>query len=207
MVKTTVDVFVSEELKDNESILTIRSVDLYGTMGEIPMRDLWTLKASKTEQLIALTVEQDIEEFYHPSIGLAETIAKKLKLKNGYRYELNYDELDRTMRLKKMPVSGGTFPLVVSNGIRRGTLHVGFRAHGILGLPLAQKAVLCRKNDVQMKLVVKVSKNMSEGDALVMHEDTARQFDLIGGLRYNVVYNQTEKELAFSEARVPLSFA
>jgi hypothetical protein len=195
MVNTTVDVFVSEELQDDDALLTLRGVDLSGVMRTIPLRDLWTLRGAKTKHLVALTVEQDVEDFYHPSIGLSVELAKKLKLRTGHRYALTIDEAKRLIVLKKYPVSLGVFPIVIQNGARKSNLLAGFRAHSALGLPLAHVPVICSNHAAQEKLRVKVSTNLNDGDALIVHEEKAKRLGLKSGQLYGIAYNQSTKML------------
>jgi len=204
MVKCKVDVFVSKDKREDEALLTVSSRTIRNEgLKNLPDRDLWILQAGKREEIVDLTVERDVEDYYYDSLGLSALIAKQLRIKPDYRYLFEFQEGSRLIKLRRNPISTGVFRILTRGGTNgRGSLIAGFRAHGDLGLPGGKSTLTCRNEWMSRKLAVKVASDLKASDTLVLHVATAHQFGIINGLHYGVQYNQATKMLTFSNEPV-----
>ncbi|MCR8643573.1 hypothetical protein NV379_13005 [Paenibacillus sp. N1-5-1-14] len=198
MIKGAVDLFVFPQWTEDTMSLTLGN-PATGPLVALPDRSSITLQHGNLKRTLQIEVERATGEYFYHSLGISPIIAKQLKLKSGYRYALEYDEIQRLIKIKRTPSSRGVFTFrerLLKTKSKMKPIIFGYSVAGELGLPEGGNVVLqSQKGMVSPRLKIGISPALDDDEVFIMSGEWARRFGLVHGQRYVLEYNQITKML------------
>ncbi|UQZ82500.1 hypothetical protein SK3146_01657 [Paenibacillus konkukensis] len=201
MATGVVDVYESEDLKDNQIVLVACGAGLSGELRTIPNGAGLTLKKAAIESKIVVRHESGSEcPFSYMEIGPA--LAKTFGLKNGQRVSLDFSPGTGALLLYPQTVSSSSGLLLAElRKGREGAIVIGYALLSWLGIPekAAGTAITLTRGAASKKLRLIIPANELD-ETFRLTPATMRSFGLAPRRKWRLSYNRTTRTLQLSAA-------
>ncbi|MDQ1912493.1 hypothetical protein RAC89_19045 [Paenibacillus sp. GD4] len=196
--KGIVDILVLQEMEENVvTFVTDRDGGLPQDLQEIQEEVTLTLKKGPHDAKVSIRKEYgDESPFQFAEIN--PKLAKKLSIRNGTRYALEYDPKSNTLELIRMPATQVSATVTVGRSRSKSNLSltVGYALLSLLGAAENRPAeILLKKGTRSQKIRLFVPENELNGEFRVTPL-LANQYGLEDGKPFLMEYNQVTKVLS-----------
>ncbi|AFH64935.1 hypothetical protein ACVNS2_29980 [Paenibacillus caseinilyticus] len=191
-----VDISVSDQMEDTAAALVL---DCYNSfphdLDSIRSGVSVVMKNNNTERSVRLYREQG-DECGFPYLELSSAAAKALGLKDGYRYQIDYNEMGGTLTFRRVTLSRVMAPIDVSTDrSREAAVTMGYSILSMLGLAEQRGSyVSVKKGGTTHKLRLIVPENELD-EEVWLSPAAAAKLGISGGNEHLLEYSQSSRVL------------
>ncbi|WP_426448519.1 hypothetical protein ACP26L_28430 [Paenibacillus sp. S-38] len=191
-----VDISVSDQMEDAAAALVLECYNSFPhDMDSIRSGASVVLKNNNTERSVRLYRERG-DECGFPYLEISTAAAKALGLKDGYRYQIDYNEMSGSMTFRRVTLSRVMTPIDVSTDrSREASITMGYSILSMLGFADQRASyVSVKKGSTTYKLRLIVPENELDEEVWLSPEAAAK-LGIPGGKEHMLEYSQSSRVL------------
>ncbi|MCZ8518983.1 MULTISPECIES: hypothetical protein [Paenibacillus] len=191
-----VDISVTDGADETSAILVIECYNSFPhDLGSIRNGTSVALKNNGAERTVRLYRERG-DECGFPYLELGASTAKALGLKQGTRYQIDYNEMNDTLTFRRVTLSRASVPIDIgTNRSTEPTITIGYSILRMLGFPESKSSyVSVKRGNTVHKLRLIVPENELD-EEVRLSPAAAAKLGIPGGQEHLLEYSQSAKVL------------